>query len=71
MKKDLLTLLGFLLFVFGFLAIILSIVGVNLAFLVWMTKFGQLTAFLLKILMIVGGVIIVVLARTDWEQDDA
>jgi|GEM_PF-582185 len=70
MKKELLTLLGFILFVLGFLSILLSLVGVDLAFLLWMNTFGSLASFLIKILMIITGVIIVVLSRVDWENEE-
>jgi len=70
MKKELLTLLGFAFFCIGFLAIVLRLVGVDFAFLLWMDTFGSLASFLMKLLMIILGVIIVVLARVDWEQEE-
>jgi len=70
MKKELQTLLGFVLFCLGFIAIVLNLVGVDLAFLLWMNTFGSLASFLMKLLMIVLGVIIVVLARVDWENEE-
>ncbi len=70
MKKELLTLLGFVLFCTGFLAIVLNLVGVDLAFLLWMDTFGSLASFLMKLIMIILGVIIAVLARVDWENEE-
>jgi len=70
MKKELYTLLGFLLFCTGFLAIVLELVGVDLVFLLWMDTFGSLASFLMKLLMIILGVIIVVITRVDWVQEE-
>lgn len=61
--------LGFLLFIFGITAIIMSLVGVRWVFLGWMEWGGALLAFVLKILMTVAGVVLIVLARTDWENE--
>lgn len=62
-------LLGFLLFIFGITSIIMSLVGVRWVFLSWLEAGGPLLAFVLKIIMSIGGVLIVVLARTNWEQE--
>jgi hypothetical protein len=50
---------GFLLLVFGLTSIVLQMVGVQWALL----------AFVVKILMIMGGVVLFVLARTDWDRE--
>ena len=71
MRKDTSLLIGFLLFAIGLLSIILNIVGVELAFLVWLNSLGSLAAFVTKLLMMLAGIIIMVLARTDWEREEA
>lgn len=62
-------LLGFLLFIFGLTSIIMSLVGVRWVFLGWMEWGGALLAFVLKVLMTIAGVVMIVLARTDWEDE--
>lgn len=68
-NKGLWTLLGFLLIIFGFTAIILQVVGTQWAFLSFLEKGGRLFAFVIKIIMVIAGFVTVVLARTDWEQE--
>ena len=52
------------------LALVLSLVGVQLSFLTWIDKPGRLFGFLIRILMVLLGVVIVVLARTDWREEE-
>lgn len=69
MSKGIITLIGFTLFIIGFLAIILSLVGVQLAFLTWIDNPSRSFGFLIKLLMILGGAVIVVLARGRWKEE--
>jgi hypothetical protein len=68
-NKGLWTLLGFLLIIIGFTAIVLQLVGTQWAFLTFLEKGGRLLAFVIKIVMVIGGFVTVVLARTDWERE--
>lgn len=68
-NKGLLLLLGFVLFVLGVTAIIMSLVGVRWVFLGWLEMGGPLLAFVLKIIMSIAGVLLIVFSRTDWEQE--
>lgn len=70
MKKALWLTTGFLLFIVGFSALVLSIVGVQFAFLTWIDAPGGLIGMIAKILMIVSGIVIVYLTSTDWRRDD-
>ena len=69
MRKGWLTLIGFLLFFFGTLSLVLSLVGAKLIFLTWLETFGPLIGFLMKILMIVGGIVMVMLVRSDFKGE--
>lgn len=69
-NKGLLSLIGFLLFFFGFLSILLSVVGVKLIFLTWVDAFGRGTGFLIKILMVIAGFVVVIVARGEEAQHD-
>ena len=62
-------LLGYSLLVLGITAIVLQMVGVSWAFLRFLEWGGRLFAFVAKLLMVVAGVVIIVLANTDWERE--
>lgn len=63
------TLLGLLLFIFGFTALVLQMVGVSWWFLQFLDLGGRLFAFVAKILMLLAGVLLIVFANTDWERE--
>lgn len=68
--KGLFTFIGFLLFIYGMLAIVLSLIGAKLSFLVWLDAKSALFGFVMKIMMILSGVVIVYLARTDFSGEE-
>ncbi len=68
--KGIYSLIGFLLFIIGFVALSLSLVGINLSFLSFLDRISPLFGLIIKLLMIVGGIVIVILARTDWEKEN-
>ena len=65
-KKDLYTLIGFLLFATGLTSIILNIVGVEWVLLTWLNYLNPLFGFLLKLVMIVGGMIMIYMSKVNW-----
>ncbi len=69
MSRAIYTFIGFLLFLFGFMALALSLVGVQLSFLTWIDAPGKLFGFVIRLLMILAGIVIVVLTRTDWREE--
>jgi len=68
-NKGLLLLLGYLLFSLGITSIVMELVGTHWDFLAWLERTGRLMAFILKLLMIIVGILLIVFARTDWEQE--
>ncbi len=70
MSKTTSTFIGFLLFIIGGLALVLSLIGVQLSYLTWIDKPSPLIGFVIRLLMILGGIVMVVLARTDWREDE-
>ena len=60
---------GFLLLIFGITSIILQLVGVHWAFLKFLEIPGRLFSFMAKIIMAAAGIIMIVLANTDWERE--
>jgi hypothetical protein len=69
-NKDMLTLVGFLLMSLGFLALVLSLVGVQFAFLTWIDTPGRLVGFIIRLLMIVAGIVMIYFGRTDLEKEE-
>lgn len=57
------TLIGFILFLTGMMALILSVVGARITFLSWLDNWGALEGFLIRIAMIITGVVFIVLAQ--------
>lgn len=70
MSKTTKTFIGFLLFIIGGLALVLSLIGVQLSYLTWIDRPSPLLGFVIRLLMILGGIVMVVLARTDWREDE-
>lgn len=70
MKKAIWVIVGFLLFIFGFVSLVLSLIGLKLTFLTWIDAPSNVFGFIVRILMIVGGVVIVYLNMTDWREED-
>lgn len=68
MNRGLWTVIGFCLFILGFSALVLSLVGVRISFLAWMDAPSMLFGFVMRLVFILLGFVIVYLARTDWKQ---
>jgi len=49
------------------MALVLSVVGAKLSFLVWIDYAGAFWGFVIRLLMILVGIIIIYLAQTDFE----
>ncbi|MEM7104194.1 MAG: hypothetical protein AAF502_13735 [Bacteroidota bacterium] len=69
MKKGWLALVGFLLFAFGLFALIMNLVGMELAFLVWTNNISPTFGFLFKIAMMITGVIVMWFNLTNWDEE--
>lgn len=69
-KQAIITTIGFLLVGVGLLALILSLVGVKLSFLVWLDRPSRLFGFVAKLVMIIVGFIMVYVAQTDLDQEE-
>ena len=60
--------LGFLLFLFGFLALILTLVGLQISFLAFLDEPGRTFGLVMRLLMIFGGVVMMYLSRSRFEK---
>lgn len=63
------SIIGFLLLMFGVMSIVLSMVGLEFSFMTFLDVFGSLAAFIIKVFMVLSGIVIITLARTDWERE--
>jgi hypothetical protein len=70
MKKGYLTIIGFLLFFAGFMAIVLSLVGLQLTFLSWIQSLGAGIGIIIKLIMLFGGLIIMYISKMPPEDQD-
>lgn len=69
-KRGLYTLIGFLLFIIGTLALLIELVGVHFGLLSFLDYLGRMGSFLAKIFMILGGIVLVVLANDNENARD-
>jgi len=70
-KKIILIVLGFLFAGTGIIAIILSLVGLQLTFLAWADQISRLFGFALKICLLLAGIIIIYMNLTDFQREEA
>jgi hypothetical protein len=68
-NRGLLTLVGFLIAGIGFVALILSLVGLQLSFLTWIDAPGRLFGFVMRLVFIIIGMVLIVLAQTDFKGE--
>ncbi|MFZ4545279.1 MAG: hypothetical protein ACOYOA_14605 [Saprospiraceae bacterium] len=69
-NKTVLLVTGFFLFLFGFLALILQFVGIQLVFLTWIDYFGNLPGFVIRLLMIIAGIVCAAYAGMNNENEN-
>jgi glucose uptake protein GlcU len=69
-NKAIFTTVGFILFILGSSALVLSLVGVKFSFLVWLDAAGALVGFIARIVMMVSGIVLATLANTNWEDEE-
>lgn len=70
MNKGYVTIIGYLLFLAGILSIILSMVGLQLTFLSWISSFGSGISIIIKLVLLFSGLIIMYISKMPPEDDD-
>ena len=70
MNKNIVTVIGFVLFLSGMYALVLSLVGAKFTPLLFLEKMGATTAFATKIAMVMIGILLIVLSKTNIEEDE-
>jgi len=63
MNKTTLTIIGFLLLMLGVISLVLTLVGVQLSYLLWIDAMGKGIGFVLRLIMVLTGVVMIVLSR--------
>lgn len=64
MDKPIVTVVGYVLILLGFLALILSMIGLRLKFLAFLEFGGPLLAFIIKMSMIMFGFVLMYISKT-------
>jgi uncharacterized membrane protein len=67
MNKNIITVIGFILFLAGMYALSLSLVGAKFTPLLFLEKLGGTASFFIKILMVLVGILLIFLSRTTTE----
>ena len=70
MNKNIVTIIGFVLFLSGMYALVLSLVGAKFTLLLFLEKMGATAAFATKIAMVMIGILLIVLSRTNVEEGE-
>lgn len=65
------TIVGFLLVGTGILALMLSLVGVQFAWLAWLSKISRFFAFVVHLLMVLGGFVLIYLMQSNFRGEDS
>ena len=63
-----LTVVGFLLFILGTLTLVLNYVGVDVYGFAWLYLYDSTLSYVVRVLMILLGIILIYVGRTNWEQ---
>lgn len=63
--KSVCSIAGYVLFVLGFLSIVLGLMGIKLTVLAWLDNFSTITSLVIKLGMIIGGLILMYVTRID------
>ena len=64
------TIIGFALFLLGLMSLLLNYVGVDIFFLTWLYDLGVGVSFFIRLMMVVVGLILIYVGRTNWEQEE-
>ena len=70
MNKTIITILGFLLFLSGMYALVLSLVGAKFTPLLFLEKMGATAAFGIKLAMVMIGILLIFLSRTNVQEKE-
>ena len=66
----LITVIGFILLALGLMTIFTTMVGVDIAPMAWLYRQGVGVSYLVRLLMVITGLIMIYVGRTDWNQTE-
>lgn len=67
MSKSFKLIIAFLLFVLGFLSLLMSMLGLQFTYLRWLEKLPVLISVLIKLTMLIGGIVLAYMTTLDHE----
>jgi hypothetical protein len=67
-RATILLIVGFLVFLAGFISLVLMLVGLQLSYLVFIDTWGRSVGLVIRLLMIFGGVVLVYLMRNKFQK---
>ena len=70
-KRTVSLVIGFFLFISGMYALVLTLVGAKVTFLLVLEKLGPTGSFFAKVAMIMVGIIMIVMSRMDLGEENA
>lgn len=62
--------MAFLSFLFGFLTILLSLLGLEFSYLAWIDDLPGIVPLLFKLIMLFGGLMTAYLVSSDWRNNN-
>ncbi len=65
-----LTVVGFVLLFLGLVSVLLNLVGVDIFFMSWLYELNVGFSFAVRLLMIVGGIVMIYVGQVDWSQEE-
>ena len=66
--KSYYSVIGYVLFILGFLSILLGLLGIKLSILAWLDNLSGITALMIKLGMMIGGLILMYVTRIDTSE---
>ena len=71
MYSTTITVIGFLLLMIGIVTLFLNMVGVDLIFLDWLYRMNVGFSFAVRLGMVLIGIVMIYVAQTDWDREEA
>jgi cytochrome c oxidase subunit IV len=70
MSKSLKLVIAFILFVLGFLSLLMSMLGLQFTYLRWLENLPVLVSVLIKLTMLIGGIVLAYMTTLGNEQEE-
>ncbi|HLU94623.1 MAG TPA: hypothetical protein VKZ54_10880 [Membranihabitans sp.] len=67
-RNDWMAILGFIFFLLGSMSLILSLIGIHFTFLRFLENWGGLFSFLAKLLILITGIVLIYISKTQYPR---